>query len=312
MEEKHYYTYQPSVVFESLKKVSETIQHNYSTEQYLNALDTMLGHAIRAIVKSSNYVDKCIAEIAASSIEHTSTKVCTYGGKEGLKYLLIFLTRAEPDDKMVLFRRMRLDRNLTLRIIDEWLAHLVNYRQDIESGNIHGVQRAKQEVLANTCLYAPYAEVLFWCKQAKSLRQFILEKYYRLVLNEARSFYMLMRQSVSLDDTIQSMFIEATKALDKCNPERGALTSYVQRWVRLSRSSLSTELDVAYDVPAKQSRQDFSYKSAVLDETDEDVGLYDDTVVRLHVQKIARIMDPSGLGRKSLDISEYIPALTVS
>lgn len=317
----YYYRYESSRVFSSMKRVEETIQKNWSTEQYLNALDTLISHMVEPILRSSDFFNHMLAGVLTWHSDVANNKITAHDRVEAVQYMMAFLTRTDPDEKLVVFNRIKFDRNVTMLIVDQWLKQLEQYRRlcersvtdpdarigmiECEQGVMHGPNHSS--------LYAAIAAVKYWRKQAMALRQQIVEKYYRLILNEAKSFYELMGHSITLDDTIQQMYLVASKSLDKCNQERGTITGYLQRCLRFSRSSLGTEKDTAFAVGGGARNGDFSYKSVNIDDVQESsMASHDPLDVEdevAHVRKLARILDPLGIGRHSLGIEEYTPAL---
>lgn len=317
----YYYRYESSRVFSSMKRVEETIQKNWSTEQYLNALDTLISHMVEPILRSSDFFNHMVAGILAWHSDVANNKITAHDRVEAVQYMMAFLTRTDPDEKLVVFNRIKFDRNVTMLVVEEWLKLVEQYRRQCErsvvdpSARIQMIEceRAVMHSQLHASLYAAIPMVKYWRKQVTALRTQVLEKYYRLILNEAKSFYELVNHSISLDDTIQQMYLVASKSLDKCNQERGTITGYLQRNLRFSRSSLGTEKDTAFSVSGHARNGDFSYKSVNYDDVQESsmvahdpLDIVDDVA---HVRKLARILDPLGIGRHSLGIEEYTPAL---
>lgn len=317
----YHYRYESSRVFSSMKRVEETIQKNWSTEQYLNALDTLISHMVEPILRSSEFLNHMVAGLLAWHSDTANNKITAFNRVEAVHYMMAFLTRVDPEEKLTIFNRLKFDRNITMRMVDQWLELVEPYRRlcersvkdsqlrikmmDCEAAVMHGPQHSS--------LYAAIAAVRYWRKKVLALRTQIVEKYYRLILNESKSFYELMQHSISLDDTIQAMYLEACRALDKCNQERGTITSYLQQYLRFSRRNMNTEKDTAFVVKGAARNGDFSYKSVNLDDVQESsvvthdpMDVVDDVA---HVRKLARILDPLGIGRHSLGIEEYTPAL---
>lgn len=316
------YAYETSAVFATMKKVEERIQKNYSTEQYLNALDTMIAHMVEHVIRSTDFMDHMVAGILAWHSDTANHKITAHDKLDAVQYLMAFLTRQTPDEKLIVFKRIRFDRNITLLIVDSWLTQLKTYRASCEAqiqfpNQISTTLEHHKNVIHlphHSSLYAAVPAVTYWRDHVLMLREQIVEKYYRLILNEAKSFYELMDHSISFDDTIQSMFLEASKAIDKCNQERGTITSYMQRWIRFSRSKLGTEMDTAFVTKGTARNGDYSYKSTSLDQVEDSLlastDIMDTQNTVMHVRKLARLLDPLGIGRHSLGIEEYVPALT--
>lgn len=311
------YDYSNSQVFNKLKRIDETIKRNWSTEQYLNALDTLIENMMYPVLRSCRFLDLAVAGILSWYSDASNNKITTYERGEAIHYMMNFLTRVTPDEKSLVLRRLRFDRNISFILVDIWMSKVGDYRTLVEHRKIEQSQFIERVVQHNpgkdSALYAAIPQVQFWQREALELRQQILQKYYRLVLLEAKNFYEEMQYSISLDDTVQKLIIEAQIALDKCNQEKGTITSYMQRWIHFARSKMNTEMDTAYSVPGKARQGDFSYKAESLEELDSHTPGDDSFNVFLdvsHVRKIARLMDPIGIGRYSLGIEEYTSDLT--
>lgn len=317
----YYYRYESSRVFSSMKRVEETIQKNWSTEQYLNALDQLISHMVEPILRSSDFYNHMVAGILAWHSDVANNKITAHDRVAAVEYMMAFLTRQDPDEKLLVFNRIKFDRNVTMRVVDLWLELMEPYRRLCEKSlrdpqlriQMIELEKTVMHGPTHTSLYAAIASVKYWRAQVVKLRTQIVEKYYRLILSEAKSFYELVQHSISLDDTIQSMYLEASRALDKCNQERGTITSYLQRWLRFSRSNLGTEKDTAFSVSGAARNGDYSYKSVNIDDvTESQAASHDPLEIEddvSHVRKLARILDPLGVGRHSLGIEEYTPAL---
>lgn len=318
------YDYESSRVFATLKKVDERIKTNWGTEQYLNALDTLISHMVEPILRSCDYLDYMVAPIMAWHADAANHKITAHEREDAVTYMMAFLTRTDPQEKLLVLKRLRFDRNITLLLVDQWLSATEGYRDLAEQSlgsdrpdeylrALHEIERNVSHTAGHSSLYAAVAAVHYWRRQVLSLRQQIVEKYYRLILNEAKSFYEQMQHSIRLDDTIQAMYLEASRALDKCNQEKGTITSYLQRWLRFSRSKMQTEKDTAFSVKGAARNGDYSYKALSLDDVqDSDVASCDSNEAedRIdHVRKLARILDPVGVGRHALGVDEWLPAL---
>ncbi len=308
------YSYTSSAVFDSLKRVKEKIGKNWSTEQYLNALDSAIENMLYPVLRSSSFLDSSVAGIAAwhADTSRSNHKITTYDRGEAIHYMLNFLTRVDLNEKSLALRRVRFDRGISLVLADLWLGRLKGFRKEMDRGNMETCAAMASTVSGSVEeIYSAIPEVQFWREQTLALRSQILQKYYRLVLGEAKHFYEEMCYSVSLDDTVQGLMLEAQRALDRCNPEKGTITSYMTRCVRFARSKLNSEMDTAYSTPGQARNGDYSNKAESLDEVDaqvmdESFNVFSDVE---HVRKIARIVDPLGIGRYSLGIEEYVPDL---
>ena len=321
------YFYESSSVFGSLKAIEEHIKWNPSTEQYLNTLDTLLHHGLYAILCSCNYADQQIASMLAWYAESSRHRITSVEKGEALSLMGAFLLTRDPDEKMALYEALRPRRTLTFIIIDDWLTAVKDYRRlmntclkspdDMLTRNtVRGIECAVgYDCERHTDLYAACAQVKYWSEAAASFKQMIMEKYVRLILTKSRQFYQDTGHAFQLDDIVQTNCMLALKAIDRCDQRKGTLTTYLETWLNGSRMrKVLVERDSAFSAGSNQS--DFKYKTVFLTDDDlEDVVAattdtnHDDVA---HVQKIAHMVDPTGLGRLSLDIGQYSGVLLKS
>ena len=89
------YLYRRSETIDVLKHTDEKIKENYSSEQYLSALDTLLSYAIKPVIMSSNFVDTKLADLLVSQVKKPTTKFSIHK-KEGLFPLLTEFLHTTP------------------------------------------------------------------------------------------------------------------------------------------------------------------------------------------------------------------------
>ena len=322
------YVYETSSVFATLKGNTEKIKGNYSTEQYLNALDELLFRAVEPILRCCTFVDGRLAGLLswyASASRPAS--LCRQDRETTVLLITSFLVSDSATNKMRLLKELHFDRHILIALADDFLASTTNYRQRCEEATARRSKALLANVLAqhadlghdplrHDSVYAAIAQVEYWLRQALTLRTQILEKYYRSILNDAKRIYEEMSYSIHLNDVIQAMLVLACRAIDKCDQQRGVLTTYLKRWTSGVRSKTSLfEKDTAFSTPVGR-KAEMLHKAIPLESLEDDLQhqYTDDTEATdeiLTIRKIARIADPTGLARMTLNIEEYVPALKV-
>lgn len=320
----YHYHYETSSIFDTLKNTQERIQVNYSTEQYLNALDNLLFRSVEPILRSCSYLDNLVAALLAWYADSSRYRISRHDKEETISRLMCFVVAVSPDSKLALLKDVHFDRNILMTFTDMFLKACDAYQRDCES--LAGKRQIKlllsvrehealmgHDPALHSSLYAAVKQSRYWLNQAITLRSMVLEKYYRLIITEGRGYYEAMKYSVDLSDTIQSMVVEACRALDKCDQQKGTLTTYLRRWVHGVRGKPSgLERDTAYAIPSS-ARDSMIHKSVPLSDLEEELesldGVADNNEDILSVRQIARIADPTGLARFEMGIEEYAPAL---
>lgn len=313
-----------SRVLDSLKRVNEQLGHNYTSYQLLSVLDKLIWKAMWPILNTTNYFDRVLATVVAWSATNPRRKVSSLPRERFNTYAMAYLASDDPKLKMRILRRMRLERNIPLFVINRFMSLTKE----------HGVEKPKPElvnalsVTDHTNLWFAVRECDYWWKHAIEFKGMILEKYMRFVMMEAQLFYKQQKTNnptlnFDLDDIAQNFILAVNKAVDKCDAQQGTLTSYIQNWIKDAKGNpqLRGEYGIAYTIPASQRRsmakaeQPKAVNIAVSIESDELSALASDSDVAgdyerrrtvNHVRLLAKRADPSGISRMFLGIGEIL------
>lgn len=93
----------------------------------------------------------------------------------------------------------------------------------------------------------------------------IIAKYIKFAYQESGRARAMTGLHVDVDDLFKNYLLAINRAIDKCDAERGTLTSYIQQWLLSARSSpeFDHQLGVAYSLPAN-IRNDMERKNIPL------------------------------------------------
>lgn len=313
-----------SRVLDSLKRVNEQLDHNYTSYQLLSVLDKLTWKAMWPIVNTTNYFDRVLATVVAWAAINPRRKVSSLPRDRFNTYAMAYLSAEDPKLKMRILRRMRLERNIPLFVIGRFL-HLTQ-DQSVEKPKPALVNALAIKDHQN--LWFAVRECDYWYKHAVAFKGMILEKYMRFVMMEAQLFYKQQRNNnphlnFDLDDIAQNFVLAVNKAIDKCDAQQGTLTSYIQNWIKDAKGNpqLRGEYGIAYTIPASQRRNmtktdhPKAVNIAVSIESDELLNLASDSDVAGdyerkrtidHVRLLAKRADPSGISRMFLGIGEIL------
>ena len=313
--------YKHSESFSRLKSLEESIKGNLTSYQYLNSFDTLIYNALLPIVESTKYVDVFLAKVLAWQATNPKRKSCGVGRHALTSYVVLFFLIKATDKKVDALRKSKLDRGILVEIIRRWLAAVGEYETLSNLVTITEEQRARMlhlEALAclrpSHSLYGVLTQVKYWYKLVEEFKSMILEKYTRLCLNKAQQDYVQLGHRVDLEDIIQVYLMAASKAIDKCDTEKGVLTTHVLHWLMSAKNTVMANYvnGVAFQIPNQVKVQANQLGTTVpLDELedeakeeDEDEGEREDRIVR--IRKISRIFDPTGHARLMLGVQEIL------
>lgn len=306
--------YSHSEAFAKLKTVDEKIATNLTSYQYLSVLDSMLYAAMEPILTNTKFFDVFLSQIIGWQTLNPKRKTCGVG-RVGLVTLstLFFLT-GDPKQKLKLVKRMKLHRNILFECIVRWIDLMGDY-PDLANqfGTAEIVRRLhelheKSLMRPSYSLHSTYTTTVFWYKKAKIFKEQIMEKYTRLVLTTAQRDYVELGMIEPLNDMVQSYMMTMSKAIDKCDADRGVLTSYITSWLKSAKNNV--EKRAAGDIGRVNVQTSYGKAVSVeLDEVEEAVS-DDDNRDRMdsirRVRTLAKLFDPKGYGRIALGIQEQL------
>lgn len=311
--------YQHSQTFANLKGIQESITTNLTSYQYLSVLDHFLYRSVQPLVYGTRFVDIFLAQILGWQTQNPKRKTSGAGRQAFSANATMFLLLEDPKQKMKVLRAMRLDRAIIFETVRRWLAIVAEY-EDLCS------QVATKETIARLYemsdkasmrpsfgLHATYSQVKFFYEEASSFKTMILEKYTRLCLNTAKRDYVQMGHQVDLEDIIQVYLLTASKAIDKCDTDRGVLTTHIQNWLLSARnvvkaSHMQGAMKALNNVQGKQVDQLLESVSLddIPDMAAEESDSEDKEEIIESVRLIAKAFDPSGVGRILMGIQEVL------
>jgi hypothetical protein len=244
------------------------------------------------------------------------------------------LARSETKSKV--YRRLFIERNLTIILVSEWLdltRELVDLQVTLTADPKCEETRSRYTYLCwllritdEDRLFTAYRTARFYFDQALDFRDQIAEKYMRMVTVQASMHFKEQRDSAgsrqSLNDVAQNFMLAVYRAIDKCDYNKGTLTNYVERWLTNAKTTntFRHEVGTAYTIPSGQRKMlatgescfgNFAVsldseeaKEAESEHNQEADLIRRDTINQ--VRKLARSVDPTGLGRLSLGILESL------
>lgn len=296
--------YRHSRAFSVLKATSETIQTNLTTPQYLRTLDDLILNAFKPILLSTSYVDGAISAIAGWQELNFRRKVSFLDRSLFYSTCFRFLA-ATGQDRIDRFKEIKLERGLRFQILKRFLSATSEYYSALNDISVpidHALAVKARYETAFECddLLVVIREVSFWLKIAEEFKRQISEKFVRLTINSARNDYVnyFECRGVSLDDMVQVYLLAASRAIDKCDADQGALTSHIMKWFLTARLRVTQQRDAA-------STQDKLDNLSVQD-LDPSLTLENETLDPTVVRYLAKIADPVGAARIALGIEEHL------
>lgn len=316
-----------SVSIDKTKTVKESLGR-YTDNQLMTVLDQMIHSMIEPVIRHTRYLDLVVPTVLSWYCDNTGRKIALCGNKEQVfTHLAMFLHAKSAKDKYEIYKQIGFERNLSIFFVKEFL----RICKDVESLELRAVHNDKaarsklavlcQDLHADSNLARVVQNARSWYEEAVSLRNKIVEKYMRYGMMQA-TYACKTNGRLELDDVSQNLMLAVTKAVNKVNPEKGVLTSYVTNWITQSRHSptYAHEYNVAYDIPNNEKVRigkglsdlnNLSHSYDGVDGLEEIMGAEEtDEVERmdlaLRIRYLAKLVDPKGGARHKLGIGEYL------
>jgi hypothetical protein len=312
-------TYKHSKVFSSLKQITESLQGNLTTSQYLQVYDEYLERAILPIVLSTKLFDSYLIRLVGWQEKNFRRKVSFLERSNFPALAFTFLLQPDEASRIKAYKALSLDRGVRTEFIKLFLSKLEVYLKacncELTSPDNPKIQdlsyclRAKtlieSELRSTKPLITVYEEVKFWHAHSSNFKKIILEKYVRMCLNEAQKDYVSFFEcKISLDDIIQTYLIAASRAIDKCDSKQGALTSHIKNWLLTGRTRVAEQLKRSEDVKLHSDDLDSDgVEFQISTESAQNSSIQDDLQEKLvTIQYLAKLVDPIGVARAYLNL----------
>lgn len=317
--------YRHSHLMAKLKAIDEQIQDNYSSAQYVEVWDTLIYNALEPIVTCTKVADLILADVLHFYVENHRRKLSSLPKDLVMSSLVRFLI-SEPEDRLERLRRCRLERNVLRLIVTTFLESAEEYQAltlkkiQVKDGTAHQAHidhslshiETRLGYNGKLDLFSASSTVVFWHEQANKFKNMLMEKYLRLIVTQAQTYYKSNNSNMDLDDIIQNLIVFTSKALDKYDVRKGTIVSYIQTWLQHAKNVTVVQEDgIAFLLPVAK-RSAVANMAVAIDneevleveyECGENVELES---TRRRVQLLAKLVDPTGLGRLSLGISEVL------
>lgn len=314
--------YENSWVFGVLKNNTEEQQGNLTTSQYLETLDRYLDGALRCIVENTRYLDSVVAGLIGWQEENYRRRVSLHSKKQFIEVAITWLLKPR-DEKVSTVKALRLDRGVAMLACHAFLAECSQYEEVTRLKRIETqehlriVSETERRLLVRGGNLAhAITLVRHQAELAAEYRGVILTKYIRLAIMTAkRDYVQYFDHRVNLNDMCGEYILATARAIDKCDYEKGPLTTHVRNWFFTARKHCANRYDHGRSESELPEESGAASQSLNDDDTDSgleelatdavDVGLIkaeSPTTIRF----LAKLADPEGSVRKMLGIEETL------
>lgn len=317
---------------------------NLTGGQIQEALDFLIYKGLEPIIRYSQVFDIQVAHLLGVAATNKKRKISALDREEFIVRLCNVLTTTDLDRKLDLLSKAKIERSFVYSFLVNFLRetegyttlytqyltcseHLERKRLDLKLQAIERTVGFSRDHLFSTLnICSHYVELAY------AFRNSIVEQYLKHGYKQAHAFCNQKTGHFDFKDVYQSLMAAITKAIDKYDSSRGALTSYINYWIlnaqTYSNANFGHEYGIAYTMPqmfkrsvqgTKSSQVNFSVSlDGLLGEEDDGIDLKhfltgsegvdrkieedEESSILMYLIKSA---DSLGIARLYLDLDEY-------
>lgn len=261
-----------------LLSVAERLK-NLSAHQIAKTLDDFISASLRPILKTTHLLDASYSEVLYYyALGNKKRKITAHENKsEFMDLLFTFLMADDFDVKFSALKNFKIERQINFRVINyyrhtakNWptlYANLLSAPASETATQASLLVQERQLRQALNCkspeevsrfdLFMANRAVHQYSELAYTFRRWVVEKYIRWAHKKAMSFIRQTALHIDPDDLLENLFVAIMTAIDKYHSDKGALTSYIEYWVKngATQAAGGHEYGVAYQIPPAQRRK---------------------------------------------------------
>lgn len=304
---------------------------NLTGDNIQTVLDNLLYRALYPIVRHTKIFDTQIQHVLARITINKKRKLVSIDRDIAIALLCNALVEEDFALKFALIEQVKIERSIIHRFIDLVMKDIEIYYQ-LYISNLakpNKIIDAKLEAFRVNFgaksvddLFVIRSQVNDFIAEYYKYRNSIVDHYIKFSHKVSNNFKQT-KNNFDSNDVFQNFLSAVTKAIDKYDSSKGALTSYINYWILNAKTcnSSSSEYGIAYTIPHSKKKEKVSNKKYVNFSTslDSDEILNIEHSDDIHqdtereeenkiVQYLIKTIDRHGCLRLTLDIEEYFSA----
>jgi hypothetical protein len=320
---------------------------NLTGGQIQEALDFLIYKGLEPIIRHSQVFDIQVAHLLGVAATNKKRKISALEREVFIVCLCNVLTTTDLDRKIDLLSKAKIERSFVYSFLVNFLSETEDYTdlytkyltcsKHMERTTLDLKLQAIERTVGFTRdhLFSTLNICRHYVELAYTFRNNIVEQYLKHGYKQAHAFCKQKTGNFDFKDVYQSLMAAITKAIDKYDSSKGALTSYINYWIlnaqTYSNANYGHEYGIAYTMPQLQKRNvqgtkasqvNFSVSLDSVMSDNEDEGAIDlkhflvgcqgvdrqieddqESATLLYLIKSA---DNLGIARLYLDLDEYI------
>ena len=316
---------------------------NLTGGQIQEVLDFLILNSLRPIIEASDIFNVQLAYLLTLTAQNRKRKLSSLPRAEFMSLMSRALLTRDRTERYELISGAKIERSFLYNFVVKFLHHARDYKATYVAflRSRPGYERDRLESklkVLETALTLSRDKMLpalhlsqDYLDMSYSFRNSIVENYIKKTGKQARAFVQLKGDNFDVNDVRQNFLTAVTKAIDKYDSSKGAITSYINFWVLNAQSGSESdhEYGIAFTIPQLQrkklamgSKGDVNFSVSlegmmrggnnneeygVIDTIQGDIGIEQSRINSEDLQTTRMLIkqsDPSSLARLYLDIEE--------
>lgn len=332
-------------ILKTVDQDSSVLLDNLTGGQIQEVLDTLILAAISPIILHSKLFDTQVVYLLGLVTKNRKRKLSALPREEFISILCQYLSTKDPQKKLALIETAKIERgflyNFVVNVLKKVDQVVVLYQKRLTcTDKAESIRLSKKIAITTKSLgisadniYCIHLQSSDYLALAYEFRNSIVNNYVRYAYKQAKAFCSSKTNTFDFQDVWHNFLTAITKAIDKYDCSKGALTSYIKWWIlnvqTSSSSEHSHEYGTAYSIPQLHRKKlatsdatniNFSISlNAIANSENSDAvlkdyvtsehGLDEHLEVQQEAQTINYLIKKSdlkgGLARLYLDLGEY-------
>ncbi len=318
--------------------------HNLTGGQIQEVLDFLIYQGLEPIIRKSSVFDIQLVHMLSVASTNKKRKISALSQEAFLNKMCTALITDDIELKIECIASAKIERGFVYNFLVNFLNAASDYpdlytryltcQKHVDKAALDKRLAAIENALSFS--RADLFHVLNRCRKyvalAYEFRNKIVCQYIKHAYKQAHAYCKAKGKNFDFDDVYQSLMAAITKALDKYDSGKGALTSYVNYWVlnalTYANSHYGHEYGVAYLIPQAQKKAvqgnktdyiNFSVSLNSMLDVNSEAAFGDSLISSSNIESdyieskeaedmayLVKCADPHGLARLYLDLTEYI------
>lgn len=242
---------------------------NLTGEQIQKSLDYLIQNALKPIIENSKVFDAQVVHLLGMVTKNKKRKISALPREEFTNILCRYLVSSSPEKKLEFITVAKIERGFIYNFVSNTLVCLKDFLSIYHEWLLtkDSVDKLRLEKKLNVLANSVGSDILgayLIATQSKDylalvydFRNSIVDNYKHYAYKQAKAFCSSKTDNFDFQDVWHNFLTSITKAVDKYDCSKGALTSYLKWWILNAQNTNSDhghEYGIAYSIPQLQKQ----------------------------------------------------------